>query len=429
MTVRPVEQWQRLARPERPARARPQRLLRIGVVAPPWYEIPPPAYGGIELMCAWLVDGLVARGHAVTLVGAGRGRTRGRFLRTFQRPPTQRIGQSLPEALHAATAATLLLDLDLDVVHDFSLTGPLLAAGRDVPTLVTVHGDLRGDLGAYYRALGDRVGLVAVSWAQRRSAPDLPWARVIHNGLPVDGYPYRDTKDHFALFLGRMSPVKGAHLAIEAARDAGLRLVMAGKCNEPHERAYFDRWVRPRLSRDVAWLGEVDTARKKDLLSRASCLLFPIRWAEPFGLVMVEALACGTPVVALGAGAVPEVIEHGRSGLIGQRPEDLAELLSQVGDLDPAACRERAQSFDVAAMVRRYEALYAAAARDSPAPPSRDGSPPSVRRRPLPLRPRSADRLAASAAGARRSAPGEPRSLRSGGDRSRRNHADGGAGT
>lgn len=307
-------------------------------MAPPWYEIPPPAYGGIELTCAWLVDGLVARGHAVTLVGAGRSRTRGRFLRTFERPPTQRVGQSLPDALHAATGATLLLDLDLDVVHDFSLTGPLLAAGRDVPTLVTMHGDLRGDLGAYYRALGDRVGLVAISWAQRRGAPGLPCVGVVHHGLPVDDYPYRDTKDHFALFLGRMSPMKGAHLAIEAARACGLRLVMAGRCNQAHERAYFDRWVRPRLSREVAWLGEVDTARKKDLLSRASCLLFPVRWAEPFGLVMVEALACGTPVVALGAGAVPEVIEHGLSGLIGQRPEDLAELLSQVDDIDPAAC-------------------------------------------------------------------------------------------
>jgi glycosyltransferase involved in cell wall biosynthesis len=350
----------------RPVLARLDRPLRIGVLAPPWYEIPPRAYGGIESMCAWLVDGLVARGHKVTLVGAGRGRTRGRFLRTFERPPTRRLGESLPEALHAATAASLLLGLDLDVVHDFSLTGPLLADSREVPTLVTVHGDLRGELGAYYRALGDQVGLVAISWAQRRGAPDLPWVGVIHSGLPVEDYPYRQTKDRFALFLGRMSPVKGAHLAIEAARASGFRLVMAGRCNQADERAYFDRWVRPRLGRDVAWLGEVDTARKKDLLSRASCLLFPIRWAEPFGLVMVEALACGTPVVALGVGAVPEVIEHGRSGLIGQRPEDLAGLLSQVGDIDPAACRKRAQSFHVAAMVKNYEALYAAAAPRQP---------------------------------------------------------------
>jgi glycosyltransferase involved in cell wall biosynthesis len=164
---------------------------------------------------------------------------------------------------------------------------------------------------------------------------------MIHHGLPVDDYPYRETKDPFALFLGRMSPVKGAHLAIEAARAAGLRLAMAGRCSLPDERAYFDRFVRPRRRRDVAWLGEVDTARKKDLLSRASCLLFPIRWAEPSGLVMVEALACGTPVVALEAGVVPEVIEDGRSGLIGKRPEDLADLLSLVGHIAPAACRER----------------------------------------------------------------------------------------
>jgi glycosyltransferase involved in cell wall biosynthesis len=316
----------------------------------------------VESLCAWLVDGLVARGHLVTLVGAGGGRTRGRFLRTLERPPGARLGESLPEALHAALAATLLMGLDLDVVHDFSLTGPLVAAARRVPTLVTVHGDLHGELGDYYRTIGDRVGLVAVSWAQRRSAPDLPWAGLIHNGVPVDEYPLRETKDQFALFLGRMSPEKGAHLAVEAARAAGLRLVVAGRCSLPHERAYFDRWVRPRLSREVAWLGEVDTARKKDLLSRASCLLFPARWPEPSGLVMVEALACGTPVVALRAGAVGEVVEHGRSGLIADRPEDLATLLGAVAEIDPAACRERAWSFDVATMVRRYEALYAAAA-------------------------------------------------------------------
>jgi glycosyltransferase involved in cell wall biosynthesis len=316
----------------------------------------------VESLCAWLVDGLVARGHLVTLVGAGKGRTRGRFLRALERPASARLGESLPEALHAALAATLLMGLDLDVVHDFSLTGPLVAAARGVPTLVTVHGDLRGELGDYYRAIGDRVGLVAVSWAQRRSAPDLPWVGMIPDGLPVDDYPFRQTKDRFALFLGRMSPEKGAHLAVEASRAAGLRLVVAGRCSLPHERAYFDRWVRPRLSRDVAWLGEVDTARKKDLLSRASCLLFPVRGPEPGGLVMVEALACGTPVVALGAGAVGEVVEHGRSGLIAERPEELDGLLGAVAEIDPLACRERARSFDVAVMVRRYEALYAAAA-------------------------------------------------------------------
>jgi len=354
-----VECLQRLRRADR-------GRLRIGVVAPPWYEVPPSSYGGVESMCAWLVDGLVARGHEVTLVGAGRGRTRGRFLRTFERPSSRRLGEPLPEALHAATAANLLLGLDLDVVHDFSFTGPLLACAREAPTLVTIHGDLQGELGDYYRALGDQVGLVAISWAQRRGAPDLPWVSMIHHGRSVDDYPYRETKDPFALFLGRMSPVKGAHLAIEAARAAGLRLAMAGRCSLPDERAYFDRFVRPRLRRDVAWLGEVDTARKKDLLSRASCLLFPIRWAEPSGLVMVEALACGTPVVALEAGVVPEVIEDGHSGLIGKRPEDLAHLLSLVGHIAPAACRERARQFGVATMVGRYEALYAAAVMRQP---------------------------------------------------------------
>ena len=349
---------------ERPRAASPGfgRPLRIGVVAPPWYEIPPAAYGGIEWLCAWLVDGLVARGHQVTLVGVGRGRTRARFLRTLDHPQAARLGGSLPEALHTALAARLLDGLDLDVVHDHSLIGPLMAGSRPAPTLVTVHGDLLGELGAYYRALGDQVGLVAISHAQRRTAPGLPWVGTVPNGIPVDEYPYREAKANFALFLGRMSPVKGAHLAIDAARAAGIPLVVAAKCSEPQERAYFEREVRPRLGHGVSWLGEVGGARKKDLLARARCLLFPVRWEEPFGLVMVEALACGTPVVALRGGAVSEVVEHGRSGLVGGSPEELPELLKQVTGISPAACRERARRFDVAAMVAGYEGLYAAAA-------------------------------------------------------------------
>jgi glycosyltransferase involved in cell wall biosynthesis len=339
------------------------RPLRVGVVAPPWFPIPPAGYGGIEWICHWLVQGLAARGHHVTLVAAGEQHPDVRLLSTFRRPPSGRLGQALPELLHAALADQLLAGLELDVVHDHSAAGPLTASGRPIPTVVTAHHPTEGEAGRYYRAIADRVALVAISEAQRRLLPELAWAGVVHNGIPVAQYPYRADKDDFALFLGRMGPDKGAHRAIVAARAAGVPLMLAAKCSEPGELAYFDQQIRPHLGADVTWVGEADTATKQDLLARARCLLFPVRWQEPFGIVLVEALACGTPVVALAGGAVAEILTNGRTGLITDQPQQLPGLLARVGRLDPAACRERAWRFDVAAMVAGYEAIYTRLAR------------------------------------------------------------------
>jgi glycosyltransferase involved in cell wall biosynthesis len=332
--------------------------LRVAVVAPPWYEVPPMAYGGREAICSVLAGGLVARGYQVTLVAAGRDLTSAHMLRTFDHPPSNRLGQALPEVLHAAKADRALADLDLDVVHDHSLAGPLLAAGRTMPTVVTTHSPMNGEVGAYYKAISPHVSLVAISWTQRRDAPMLPWVATVHNGLPIETYPFRANKEHFALFLGRMSPQKGTHLAIDAARAAGLPLVIAAKCIEPAEHAYFAQAVRPRLGPDITMVGEAEDAQKRDLLARAACLLFPIRWSEPFGLVMVEALACGTPVVALAGGAVSEIVEHGVSGYVGSDPQALPGLLRQLDRIDPVACRRQAYRFDAAAMVTGYEAVY-----------------------------------------------------------------------
>ncbi len=344
-----------------------QERLRVALVAPPWYPIPPSAYGGIEALVYWLAEGLLARGHQVTVIGAGQRGTHASFAATYQKPPSGRLGEVLPELLHAAHAARLLDELEVQVVHDHSAAGPLAAARRAAPTLLTAHGPVDGELGAYYRRLG--LPLVAISDSQRRqSAPDLPWIGRVHNAVPVASFPYRPDKEAYCLFLGRMSPEKAPDLAVEAAHAAGLPIVVAAKCTQPAERRYFQQRVAPLLSREDVWFGEADAKDKRDLLGRARCLVFPIQWEEPFGLVMVEAMACGTPVVALGRGSVPEVVDHGVTGWVCQRPAELAGGIMAAERIDPSACRRRAeQLFDVDTMVTGYERIYQYLARRHPA--------------------------------------------------------------
>ncbi len=337
----------------------PSDRLHIAMVAPPWFEIPPSAYGGIEQVVGDLVYALTAQGHRITLVAAGRDGTPATLLRTYDRPPSVRLGETLPELIQAAAAARLLSELEVDVVHDHTLAGPLTSAGRPAPTVATMHGPMEGELLDYYRHLDGSVSLVAISDAQRTAAPDLNWIGTVHNGIDVESFPFRESKEDWALFVGRFCADKGPDLAIDAARAAGRDLVLAGKVNEPAEQEYLDEVIRPRLGPDVTYVGELDATTKRELYGKASCLLFPVRWAEPFGIVMVEAMACGTPVVALRAGSVPEVVADGRSGIICDSPDELPLGIDKAMQLRPADCRDHvARRFDLSQMARGYEHVY-----------------------------------------------------------------------
>ncbi len=351
-----------------------QAALRIAVVAPPWFELPPEGYGGTESVVADLVDQLVERGHDVTLVASGRHRTNAQhFVQIYETPPSELLGNPMPEVQAAAVTAAALADLDVDVVHDHSLAGPLLARTRDVPTVVTLHGPSTGPNGKYFETLGDTVDIVAISGAQQRLNPRLNWAGVVPNGIDVASFPFSDRKDDFVLWLGRFSPDKGAHLAIEGARAVGRRIVLAGKLNEPDEREYFEEAVRPLLGRHrgvvAEYVGEADAVLKRELFSRAACLAFPIQWEEPFGMVMVEALACGTPVAAIGRGSVPEVLEHGVSGIVVQDPSAFPGALERATELSPAACRRHAEErFDLPVMAAGYERVLGMLVEGTPDP-------------------------------------------------------------
>jgi glycosyltransferase involved in cell wall biosynthesis len=330
------------------------------MVVPPWYELPPSGYGGIELICAALVDALCTRGHEVTVFGAGRRTgTAARFVSTVGEPQYERLGEAMPEALHAARVSRLLADTQFDVIHDHSLSGPLTAGHSSAPTVVTVHGPADGELGDYYAALGEHIHPVAISDSQRRQRPELRWAATIHNAIDPTQFVAAHTGDGPVIWLARFSPDKGPDLAIQACREAGLPLVLAGKCNEMSERRYLDDVIRPMLGDDVELVVNGDRTTTNRLLTEARCLIMPIRWHEPFGMVMIEAMASGTPVVALRRGSVPEIVRHGITGWICDEPAELPGALYRVGELDADECVSHARSaFGAQRMARRYERVY-----------------------------------------------------------------------
>lgn len=335
--------------------------LRIAMVAPPWLSVPPPGYGGLEHVVAGLVDGLVGEGHEVTLFGAGADHGTGaEFVSTEPVLQYERLGEALPELAHLARVNRLISAADFDVIHDHTNIGPLIAGHRAVPTVATVHGNPVGEYGDVLSDIDQDVGLVAISHAQRRANPGLPWAGTVHNAMPARDVPSKRTPGRGpVLWLARFSPDKGPEVAIRACRAAGLPLTLAGKCNEPAERRYLEQVVEPLLDEDVTLVLNADREATQRLLLNARCLIMPIQWEEPFGMVMLEAMATGTPVVALRRGAVPELVRPGRTGLVCDRPDELPAALRESSRLDPADCVAHvAENFSMERMARGYEAVY-----------------------------------------------------------------------
>ena len=342
--------------------------LRIALLCPPWYPVPPPRYGGIEAVVALLAEGLRDEGHDVTLFAAGDSRVGCDLSWVYEQAPSERLGESLPELRHVL--ACLERSAEFDVISDH--TGPLAAAlGRDsvVPLLHTVHGPLDRELGAAYEdvaRISPDLRLISLSRSQRRARPALPWVANCPNAIDPSRFPWSSVRGDYLAFLGRMGPDKGCHHAIAVARETGLPLKIAAKCREPAERAYFAERVEPHLGGGIEYLGEIGHEEKVELLRDARVMLFPIEWEEPFGLVMLESLACGTPVVATRRGSVPEVLEHGRTGIVVERHEELAAAIVEADRLDPAECRRAVEErFSPERLVGRYLRAFRAAIETS----------------------------------------------------------------
>jgi glycosyltransferase involved in cell wall biosynthesis len=338
--------------------------MRIAQVAPLFESVPPQGYGGTERVVSYLTEELVRRGHEVTLFASGDSRTAARLVPVSDR--AARLEPSTRELLCSQTVRQLDLVLahaaEFDVIHSHIdyLAFPFSHV-LTTPMVHTMHGRL--DLPALrplYRQFRD-VPLVSISDAQRRPLDELAmrWAGTVYHGHPLERYCFAAEDRGYLAFLGRCSPEKQVDLAIEVARRVGLPIKIAAKV-DAHDREYFEQEIAPLLDDPlVEFLGELGEDAKPAFLGGARALLFPIDWPEPFGLVLIEAMACGTPVVARPCGAVPEVVAHGRTGFLGDSLVELVGAVKRIEEIDRAECRRHVETrFSVARMTDDYEAVY-----------------------------------------------------------------------
>jgi glycosyltransferase involved in cell wall biosynthesis len=338
--------------------------VKVAVLSPVWFPVPPTGYGGIEWVVSLLADGLVDAGHEVTLFASGDSHTKAQLAYVYETAPSEHIGRAEYEVRHALGCFERADEFD--VISDHS--GPpaaVIAGAVSTPTVHTVHGPLLGDPGELYRQVArvaPRTRLVSISMNQRKPHPDLPWIANVPNALDFSVYPVHPQRGDYLLFLGRMNLDKGAHRAVAVAIESGLPLKIAGKMREPAELLYFREYIEPHLRPgEIEFLGEVSHGEKVELLQNARATLFPIEWEEPFGLVMIESMACGTPVIATRWGSVPEVIEEGRTGIIVDDYREMADALTKADELEPADLRRAAEErFSKERMVDEYLAAFEA---------------------------------------------------------------------
>ena len=334
--------------------------MRIAQVAPPWIAVPPPAYGGIEWVVALLADGLAEAGHDVTLFATGDSRTKAKLEYVFETGPGPKlINDIYHDSLHSLFA---LRDVTrFDAVHLHAPFSAMPAAPYlPVPVVHTLHGAFTPIMRRLYGLVADDVWFVAISQNQRSHMEELRYAGVVYNGIDLDLYPFREEKDDYVLFVGRVTPDKGVLRAVRAAAIAQVPLVLALKIADSEEEAYWNHEVVPEIPAGTRVLGEISVHEKAELMAGARAVLFPIDWEEPFGLVMTESMACGTPVIARAHGSVPEVIADGETGFIVDTDDEIAEAIGRAGQIDPAACRRRVQEhFSKEAMVAGYARVFA----------------------------------------------------------------------
>ncbi len=355
--------------------------MKIGQIAPPWITIPPKNYGGTENVIYTLVEEQVAQGHKVTLFAPGDAQTSARLVAFFPKSLLA-AGESWQAYLkvyyHFHCAVEYLKEHDFDVVHTHLSSAsdlflfPLLTS-LAIPHITTLHspfpfdaapGSKLGVTDAYYMQWLSTASMVAISESARAEAPkDLHFVGVVHNGLPMNDFrPTGRKRADFFVWLGRFAREKGAHLAIEAAQRAKVPIVLAGTIDRYRQESvrYFHEVIEPQIDdKQVKYLGPVNLRQKRSLLSRARGFLNPIEWEEPFGMVMLEAMALGCPVISFPRGAAPELVVDGETGFLVQNVHEMVQAIPRIDEIDREATRLHVgRNFSAQRMAENYTQVY-----------------------------------------------------------------------
>lgn len=335
--------------------------MKIAQIAPLVERVPPKRYGGTERVVCALTEELVARGHEVTLFASGDSQTSAKLESVYPRGLREahiKDMYGLNNWLLLSLGLAYELQDEFDIIHDhlapFSLPIANLAS---TPVIMTMHGDFNTSNRKLFQTLRGP-NIVTISQAQAYPVPGINHVGTVYNGLSMEEYPFGEKAEDFLLYVGRICLEKGTHFAIDVAQQLDMRLIIAAKL-DPADRAYFREYVEPRLGDRAQWIGEVYEDERNDLMSRAKAFLHPVTWREPFGLTLIEAMACGCPIVAFNRGSIAEIVKTGETGFVTEDVEGMVDAVMAIEKIDRATCRAYAlEMFSVKRMVDEYEALY-----------------------------------------------------------------------
>jgi len=340
--------------------------MKIAQVAGIGERVPPKKYGGTERVVSALTEELVRRGHEVTLFASGDSITSARLVSVTKKPlrelsSSDMFGSEYLSILNVGLAYKM--QDEFDIIHDHNVYTSLpIAMLSKTPILMTLHGAVTLENRKLLYGLNNKYNpfFVTISKAQAVPLPSINYIGNIYHGLEMTNYPISVKGNNFLLFVGRISSEKGLHHAIEAAEYLNLPLTIAAKLDpNPVDLAYFKEKIEPHLSETIQWIGEVDTEQRNVLMSNAIALLHPVTWREPFGLTLIEAMACGCPIVAFNRGSIPEIVKHEKTGFIVEDTVEMVEVLGRIKEIKREDCRNYVlEKFSLIKMVDAYESIY-----------------------------------------------------------------------
>ncbi|RJQ30920.1 MAG: glycosyltransferase family 4 protein [Actinobacteria bacterium] len=336
--------------------------MKIAQVAPVWERVPPRKYGGIELVVSLLTEELVRQGHEVTLFATGDAKTKAKLSYVFHTAaPRQYLGNPVPDLMHVGAAFHRADEFDI-IQNHAGYSGVTLANFVKTPVLTTLHGIFTDINTPFFKRNKNACFYNSISDEQRKPAPELNYISTIYNAIDTDSYPFEANKKDYFVYISRINKDKGSDVVIDIAKKAGVKLIMAGKIDPGRDTEFFEAHVHPKIDdKQIIYKGEISEKEKRKLFAEAKGFIFPLQWPEPFGLVIPEAMACGTPVISFPYGSLPELVEDGKTGFIVKTNDEMVEAVKKIDQINPQDCRDHTVArFGIARMTGDYLKAYEA---------------------------------------------------------------------